>query len=127
MNYCNEMVKFNVKEKKTSITTKDLTGDHPPPKKASVAWIFYNTEMSAKFRTEGNHQKAYTKSSQAWWSATEEVKAPYYKMAEEDSKRFARQTDELKKLGYYTLDDGSKSTDEKNKHLFKVKAKKGKD
>ena len=31
------------------------------------------------------------------------------------------------KLGYYTLDDGSKSTDFKNKHLMQVKAKKGKE
>ena len=38
-----------------------------------------------------------------------------------------RQTEELKRLGYYKLGDGSKSTDIKNKHLLKVKAKKGKE
>ena len=34
-----------------------------------------------------------------------------------------RQTEELKQKGYYTLNDGSISTDEQNKDLFKVKAK----
>ena len=63
-------------------------------------------------------------SSEAWNSASEEVKAPYIKRAEEDKLRQARQIEELKTKGHYTLEDGSKSTDEKNVHLFKVKAKK---
>jgi len=112
-------------EKKTAKATKDLTGNHPPPKRASTPWIFFNTEVAAKFRAEGKRKEAFTLSSEAWSASTEEQKAPYVKMAEEDQKRVTRQTEELKRLGYYKLDDGSKSTDIQNKHLLKVKVKKG--
>lgn len=88
-----------------------MTGNHPPPKKASTSWIFFNIKVSAKFRAEGKIKEAFTLSSEAWQKSTEEQKAPYLKMANEDQKRVVRQTDELKKRGYYTLNDGSKSTD----------------
>ena len=77
-------------EKKTAKPTKDLTGDHPPPKRASTPWIFFNTEVSAKFRAEGKRKEAFTLSSEAWQKTTEEQKAPYVKMAEEDQKRVVR-------------------------------------
>ena len=38
----------------------------------------------------------------------------YKKMHEEDKLRHERQTAELKKKGYFTLDDGTKSTDAEN-------------
>ena len=114
-------------EKKASKPAKDLTGNHPPPKRACTPWIYWNTEVSAKFRAEGKQKEAFALASEAWASASEEEKAPYVKRAEEDKARLARQTEELKAKGYYTLENGSKSTDEKNAHLFKVKAKKGKE
>ena len=45
-------------------------------------------------------------------------------MHEEDKKRVERQTAELKQKGYYTLADGSKSTDPENAKLLAVKKKK---
>ena len=117
-------------EKKTTAKgskTKDLTGSHPAPKRACSPWIFWNTEISAKFREQGKQKEAFTLSSEAWQKASEEEKAPYVKQAAADQQRVVKQTEELKRKGFYTLADGSKSTDEKNKALFKVKAKKGKE
>ena len=37
-----------------------------------------------------------------------------------------KQTAELKKKGFYTLEDGSKSTDPQNAHLLKIKKKRTK-
>ena len=39
--------------KKATKPKKDLTGNHPPPKKPCSPWIYWNTEISAKFRAEG--------------------------------------------------------------------------
>ena len=113
--------------KSASKPAKDLTGDHPPPKRACSPWIYFNTEVSAKFRAEGKRKEAFSLAAEAWQSASAEEKAPYLKRAEEDKERVVRQTDELRRLGYYVLEDGSKSTDAANKHLLKVKAKKSKD
>ena len=46
--------------------SKDLTGNHPPPKKALTPWIYWNTEISAKLRAEGKQKEAFTLSSEAW-------------------------------------------------------------
>ena len=45
-------------------------------------------------------------------------------MHEEDKLRHERQTAELKKKGYFTLDDGSKSTDAENVKMLQPKKKK---
>ena len=49
------------------------------------------------------------------------------KMAEEEKERVARQKEELKKKGYFTLEDGTKTSDPINANLFKTKKKKSKD
>ena len=48
----------------------------------------------------------------------------YKKMHEEDKLRHDKQLAELKKKGYFTLDDGSKSTDAENVKMLQPKKKK---
>jgi len=54
-----------------------------------------------------------------WASMGEKERAPYEKLHEHDAARVVKQNAERAKKGYFTLDDGSKSTDEKNAKLFK--------
>lgn len=49
----------------------------------------------------------------------EKEKAPYEKLHEKDVTKVAKQAAEREKKGYFTLDDGSKSTDPTNAKLFK--------
>ena len=116
------------KPTKKGVPQKEETFEHPPPKRPSTAWIFFNTEVSAKLRAEGTHAQAeiFKLASEAWNKCSEEEKAPYEERAAEDKLRAGRQAKELAEHGYYTLEDGSKSTDEKNKSLLKVKKKRGK-
>lgn len=52
---------------------------------------------------------------------TDDEKAPFIEEAKNDKARYQRQLDELKMTGsYFILDDGSKSTDDCNKKLFKA-------
>jgi len=54
-----------------------------------------------------------------WSSMGDKERAPYEKMHDTDVARVEKQNAERAKKGYFTLDDGSKSTDEKNAKLFK--------
>lgn len=54
---------------------------------------------------------------------TDKQKVPYEKKATKDKDREHKQIVELTKLGYYTLEDGTKSTDPENAKLLKVKKK----
>ena len=51
-------------------------------------------------------------------------KQPFLTKAEESKELYEKQKVELKKKGYYTLENGTKSTDPENAHLFKVKKSK---
>ena len=57
-----------------------------------------------------------------WGLLTDKDKEPYVELAEKDKKRYAKQQAEYEEKGYYTLPDGSKSTD-----LVKSKSAKGDD
>jgi hypothetical protein len=54
-----------------------------------------------------------------WQSMGEEERGPYEKQHEKDVARVAKQAAEREKKGYFTLDDGSKSTDPTNAKLLK--------
>ena len=84
---------------------------------------YFNTEKTKVFAAEGKRKEAFTLASEAWAKCTDDDKAPYQKMADESKVRFEKQVAELKKKGYYTLEDGSKSTDPQNAQLLKVKKK----
>jgi len=45
---------------------------------------------------------------------TEKDKKPYIEKGENDKKRMEKEKADLEKKGYFILEDGSKSTDEKN-------------
>ena len=77
-----------------------------------------------KFAAEGKRKEAFALAAELWATTSEKEKAPYIKLAEEDKKRFDRQVEELKKKGYYTLEDGSKSTDPANASLLQRKKSK---
>ena len=57
---------------------------------------------------------------------SDKEKEPYEAMKAKDVARRDKQMLEREKKGYFTLDDGSKSTDEKNAKLFKKKTPKDK-
>ena len=54
---------------------------------------------------------------------SEEQKQPYNDQSEQAKQLVERQKAELKQKGYYTLENGTKSTDPENKHLMKVPKK----
>ena len=68
-------------------------------------------------------KQAFALCAADWKSASEEEKEPYIKAAEKDKERLEKQKLELKKKGYYTLEDGTKSIDPENKFLVQVKRK----
>lgn len=56
---------------------------------------------------------------------SEKERAPFVDQANRDKARYMSQLEELKETGsYFTLADGSKSTDERNKKLFKAQVAK---
>lgn len=58
---------------------------------------------------------------------TDDDKTPYSRMCDKDKERYERQMSEREKMGYFLLDDKSKSTDEANAKLFKEKKKRATD
>ena len=119
-------VKKGKKDKGKDDSESDEDDSHPPPKKAISAWGFFNAEMAKKFAAEGKQKEAFQLASELWNKMTDAEKKPYNDKNAKDKTRVERQTAELKKHGYYLLDDGSKSTDEQNSALMKVKKKKTK-
>lgn len=101
---------------------------HPPPKRAGSAWLYFNTEFSKRFVEEGGDRtQAFSAASTRWSEMSEAERAPYVQQSEKAKAVVEEQKKELKAKGYYTLEDGSKSTDPQNAHLLKVKKKKRKD
>ena len=92
------------------VTSED--GDeHPAPKRAGSSWQFFNSEKVKELYAAGNGKNAFSVSSEAWKQMDEEEKAPYEKKSQDDKARFNDQVAELSKHGYFTLADGSKTTD----------------
>jgi hypothetical protein len=78
-------------------------------------------------RAAGTAQKECFKLAGAKWAAmTEEEKTPYTDENNELKKLVEKQKKELADKGFYTLADGTKSTDEVNAELLKVKTKRAK-
>lgn len=115
-----------VKKSKKGDESESEDDTHPPPKRAISAWAYFNSKMAAQFAKEGKQKEAFQLASDLWNKMTEAEKKPYNDMNAKDKARQEKQAAELKKHGYYTLEDGSKSTDSQNAALLKVKKKKGK-
>jgi hypothetical protein len=100
----------------------------PSPKKASSAYMFFNTEYAGKVRKENpglSMGDAFKQAGAKWGTMSEKEKAPFEKMASEDKIRHEKQLAEREKKGYFTLADKTKSTDPENAKLFKKKKSKG--
>ena len=69
----------------------------------------------------GDRTKAFTAASEKWRSLPDADKQPYVDRAEAAKELVDKQRAELAAKGYYTLEDGSRSTDAANSHLLKVK------
>ena len=106
-------------KKQSGKDENDKTGDHPPPKKPLAAYAFFNQERSKVYYAEGKSKEVFGLVSADWQKMETKDKQKYFKMNETDKERFQKQVAELKKHGYYTLEDGSKSTDPQNADLFK--------
>ena len=74
--------------------------------------MYFNTEFVKKYVKDGGDRKvAFTASSEQWKTMNEEEKAPYEAKSDAAKAIVEKQREELKKNGFYTLEDGSKSTD----------------
>jgi len=103
----------------------DKTGNHPPPKNPPSSRLIFNSDFIKKWCAEGNvRTEAMAAANAKWKVMSEEQKAPYEEKARLALEVVGRQKEELKKLGYYMLEDGTKSTDPQNASLFKIKKKK---
>lgn len=99
------------------------------PKRPINTYFHFSIEASKEIR-EKNPSLSVGEVAKAvkvkFDSLTDDQKAPYVKKNEDDKKRHQAQLDELAEKGYFTLDDGSKSTDEKNRPKPKKVSKKAK-
>ena len=93
----------------------DNTGDHPIPKDGSSPWIYFNVAFNKKWVADGKDRaEGFTASGAAWGKMSDEDKKPYVEQSDAAKEVSQSRIAELKKKGYYTMEDGSKSTDEKN-------------
>ena len=121
-----EEVKSQPRKKLAAEKTKptDKTGEHPLPKKTCSPWLYFNMNFTKKFVEDGGKRAdAFKAAGARWKEMTEEEKQPFEAMSKRAEEMREAQIEELKKKGYYTLEDGSKSTDDANKSLFKIKKK----
>lgn len=82
------------------------------------SYLRFNGEFCKKFVKDGGIHKDAMKAAGAKWSTmTEDDKEPYNKDALVSKEAYDVKIGQLKKHGYYTLEDGSKSTDSQNAHL----------
>ena len=58
-----------------------------------------------------SHKDAFKKAGELWGTLTDKEKEPWVKMQKKDEERMQRQNEELAKKGYFTMEDGTKSTD----------------
>lgn len=94
------------------------------PKKAMVAFMFLVKTMSKQVMAENKEEcksaaGAIKILGERWRNMTAEEKAPYVKMSEDDKLRHDKQLLDFNKQGWFTLADGSKSSDQTNVKLGK--------
>ena len=88
------------------------------PKKACSPYTFY-VKAHAKSCMEKNNNCAMTQAasilSKEWNSLSDAKKKPYLDLSAKDLQRHQKQVADLEKLGFFTLEDGTKSTSLKPK------------
>ena len=88
------------------------------PKKASNPYILFLKENQARVKEQHNCGAASETAKilgEQWKAMSDEQKKPYLEMQAAEQKRFQDQSQEMKEKGYFTLPDGSKSSDHKKK------------
>jgi hypothetical protein len=84
------------------------------PKKVSVPFMYLVKEKSGQVIKEQGFKNcgpALKFLGTVWANMSDEEKQPYVDLSEQDAKRQANQYDELAQKGYFTLEDGTKSSD----------------
>ena len=82
------------------------------PKKPLAAWLLFNAKKLPELKEAGLPPKdAMRESAETWRAMSEAEKAPFEEAAKADKKRYDREKDELEQKGFFTLADGSRSTD----------------
>ena len=65
--------------------------------------------------------EAFKQAGQKWATMSDKEKEKYLNMAAKEKKRYDGQVEEMQKKGFFLMEDGSKSTDEKNAPKSKVR------
>lgn len=92
------------------------------PKKPQAGYFQFISEQRAivvKKNPEAKITEIAKMLGEMWTKLTEVKKKPFNQKYEQDKDRYQTQLEQLKKFGYFILEDGSKSTEEKNAHLLK--------
>ena len=104
------------KKKKSSSETEEEAKELKP-KRAISAYIYFASDFSEKTRKAKPELKITEISVLAgkkWSEMSDAEKKPFVEMNEQDKARQEKQQQSLEKKGYFIMEDGSKSTDEKN-------------
>jgi hypothetical protein len=97
------------------------------PKRANSAYIFFSNEHREellKKNPDYPQKEIMSAAGKRWGEMDEAEKKKYNDMNAKDKLRQEKQLTDLKSRGYFVLEDGSKSTDEKNVPKLSRKAKK---
>ena len=84
------------------------------PTRTLSSYIFYTKERVPEIKKKNpsmKHTEAMSQAGADWNKLSEAQKKPYEDMNKEDAKRYEKQMAEFKKKGYFTLEDGTKSSD----------------
>ena len=76
--------------------------------------MFFNTSFVKKARDDDPELKitqAFHQAGLKWKEMSDQEKAPFEKMAEDDKVRYEKQLVERQKKGYFLMPDKTKSTD----------------
>ena len=85
-----------------------------PPKPIPSSKI-YKDEISCLLRNKGFDRKQVSeKKEEMWQNLSQKEKQKYIDLNKEQTKLYKKQMLDLSNLGYFTLEDGTKSTDEIN-------------
>lgn len=93
------------------------------PKKPLSAYLFYTTSNVNKIKeSEGiSHAEAMKRCGALWNALSPEDKQPYTDKNQVDQKRYEAQLQDLDQMGYFLMDDGTKSS--AHKAVLKKRAK----
>lgn len=84
------------------------------PTKPIQPYIYYSTQRVREIKAANpsiTHTEATKQAGADWKTLKEDEKAPFVKQAQNDEQRYQKQLQELKTKGYFTMADGTKSTD----------------